>query len=605
MNTELTDITFKSKQGVISLASLNLHVEQQGLNSIFMLPHYTNVNIVDWVEYDGADVDFSTATVDALPLELKIFGDIADIDMLVGKLRGLSNLDIEVAVKIKEWNFNNSINFTTKYVKSVKNKAVMVNDWELEHFLLTDEDSDYITTEMDDLLSAGVMMKKLKQIAFVTITLTRYNDDRYFGLLADNTRACELIPNVRFGNGKYPTTNVPIELRRYHVADRQATLVSNFRLRDELVYCYPIKGVVAGTTNYAESKAPFEVATEDMVGKVYENKMSKYRKSKTISVPLLIRSHSVSAIFAFLGKLKTYIHETLKSGDMLYLSGDQIGDMAVYPTGCNVNKAYIQDMPWVELTLQMCAYKEGFDYSAETDNVPEDNPDPPLPPAPAPTFDPYKDIDRSAWSVMSFSRSQDMYNMNYPLLVSPTAEDGLQYPFNSVGYVAPMIQGWSPYAESIRRYPVGTMFFAQDNTYTYKGKTRKICNTLICLPWCIDNLSSSLFAFFLIAMGQGWSKDNHTLVGVVQGCDVMSDTIENWSSKLQEEPNYGGIVGSGTVRVTKEALRQLNNMGVTIASGLTLTTSDDFDTLVENTILNYEESPLEYYTESGYANSKK
>lgn len=614
IHTELTDIVFRSKQGSISLASLDLHVERYGVNSIFMLPSYSNVNVVDWKEYDGADVDFSSASVDALPLELKIFGEIADVDSLVNQLRGLKNLDVEVQVKIKEGNFYNSINFSTKYINSVKSKAVVFNDWQLEHFLLTDEDSDYITNEVDDLLLAGIMMKKLRQIAFVSITFSRYSNAEYFGLLADNIHSCEGVPQNQFKTRNYPNTNVPIEFRRYHIADKQATQVSTFALYDSLVYCYPLKGVVAGMTNYAESKDPFEVATENMVGKVLETKMADKRRAKNITVPLLIRSHSVSAIFQYLGKLKTYIHDTLKGGDMLYISGEQVGDMAVYPTGCTISKSYIQDMPWVEMSLQLSAYKEGFDFTAETDNVPADNPEPPLPPAPAPTFDPYKGIDKTAWRVPTFGSSINMYVMNYPLFVTPDGTAKVfQYPTDNQRYVAGANYGWSEYAKWINRFPVGTLFFAQSNTKTLaSGKTSTLYNTLVCLPWSVDNLYSdshtnAVNAFAVSATTQGWSKTKLTLVGVVQGCEVLSKNVSNWNTELQPAPSYGGIVGQGKVMVQSSVKAIFDKGKFNVATGLTLATCSDFDLLVNNVISEYNEDAKGsgYYTEIGYQNTTK
>jgi len=607
IHTELTDIVFKSKQGGISLASLNLHVERHGVNSIFMLPSYSNVNVVDWKEYDGADVDFSSASVDALPLELKIFGEISDVDSLVNQLRGLKNLDVEVQVKIKEDNLNNSINFSTKYINSVKSKAVVFNDWQLEHFLLTDEDSDYITNEVDDMLLAGIMMKKLRQIAFVSITFSRYNNDEYFGLLADNTKSCEGIPYDQFKFRNFPSTNVPIEFRRYHVVDKQATQVSSFALYDNLVYCYPLKGVVAGMTNYAESKEPFEVQPENMVGKVLETKMADKRTAKNITIPLLIRSHSVSAIFFYLGKLKKYIHDTLKGGDMLYICGEQVGDMAVYPTGCTISKSYIQDMPWVEMTLQMSAYKEGFDYTADTDNVPEGNPEPPLPPAPPATFDPYKGIDKTAWRSISVTGKQ--YRAVFPLLVSPAEGKYFQYPMNCKDYFIYSNTGWSDYAKWINRYPVGTLFFFQENS-SEAGTT--IYNTLVCLPWAVDNLSSdehasALAAFAISATLQRWSKTRLTLVGVVQGCEVLSNNIHNWNTELQPAPSYGGIVGTGKVMVHSSVKAMFDNGKFDLATGLTLSACSDFDLLVNNVISEYNEDPKGsgYYTEIGYQNTTK
>ena len=110
MRTQLTDITFTGGGVTVSLASLGLHVEQHGLESVFTLPSYTNVNSVDWQEYDGEDVDFSTASLAPLPLQIKVFGETTAVDSLVGSLRQIGkDKDIEVAVKIKEGTFNNAI----------------------------------------------------------------------------------------------------------------------------------------------------------------------------------------------------------------------------------------------------------------------------------------------------------------------------------------------------------------------------------------------------------------------------------------------------------------------------------------------------------------
>ena len=599
--TELTDVQFKGKGGAISLASLGLHVENQGVNTMFSLPSYSNVNSVDWQEYDGEDVDFSSASLDPVNLQIKVFGTRSTLDKLVDDLRkATTDSDITVAVKIKEGNFNNSINFSTKFVGATLGKMVVVNDWELQHFYLTDEDSRNILTEAEAMLLAGIDVKVLRQIAFATLTFSRYNNVEYFGLLGDNTRACEGIPQDQFTFRNYPVTNMPIELQRYHLNGRTAEYVSKFDLKDSRVFCYPVRGIVQGLAGYAESKTPFEISTENMVGKVMQTKNADKRRAKNITVPLLIRSHSVSAIFYFLGNLKNYIHDTLKGGDLLYLHSETEGDFAIYPSGCNIKKAYIKNQPWVEMDLQFTAYKYGFDFSASTDNVPEDNPEPPLPPAPTPTFDPYKGIDRSKWRVPTFSTTIDTYNMNYPTLVSPVATTGFQMPYDNKSYVASARVGWSEYTKYIKRYPVGTLFFAQRNTKTTNGTTRTVYNTCICLPWCVSKLPAYLLGFTMSAISQGWSKTSITLVGVVQGCDVLSKNIDNWNSELTDK---GGIVGTGTVRVHSDVYAIKDNF--TIADGLTLTTSTDFDTLVNNTITEYNEDPLTYYTETGFNNAKK
>lgn len=592
IHTELTDITFRSKQGEISLASFDLHVENQGVNSIFMLPSYRNINIVNWQEYDGEDIDSSTASVNALQMPIKVFGTAEAVESLVAKLSEYAtNDEIIVACKITEGTFKNSINFSTRYVNTTIGKAVIVNDWRLEHFLLTDQDSNYIANEAELLIEAGIMMKKLKHIAFATITFSRCDNNEYFGLLADNTRACIGIPQTQFTYGKFPNTNMPIIFKRYHLSNREATEVDTFELDDLLVYCYPLKGIMQGLTQIASAKDPFVVQTENMVGEVTHTHMANKRKAKTISVPLLIRSHSVSAIFAYLGKYKTFVHETLKSNDMLYLCAEKAGDYAVYPTGCSIQKAYIKDIPWVQLTLQFTCYKEGFDFTAETDEVPDDNPEPVLPPSPSPTFDPYKNINKSGWEVCTYGNSiTNKYLTLNQVLVYPdskTTDFGYTWQFNNAK------QGWSVYAKAVNRYPVGTLFFAQK--LEKAGASDKFV-TVVALPTSKTNLESVLAGLQMSAILNGYTQTKMTLVGVVQGCDVLSKNIVNWETQLSEK---GGLVGSGSVRVHSDIKTMADNQKFLVASGLTLSAYADFDTLVNNIKLDIAEDELKYYTSWG------
>lgn len=57
IKTELRDVVFTAKGESVSLSSFGLHVEKNGLASIFQLPTYGNIKSVDWQEYDGEDVD--------------------------------------------------------------------------------------------------------------------------------------------------------------------------------------------------------------------------------------------------------------------------------------------------------------------------------------------------------------------------------------------------------------------------------------------------------------------------------------------------------------------------------------------------------------------
>lgn len=608
MRTQLIDITFMGGGVTVSLASLGLHVEQHGLESIFTLPSYTNVNSVDWQEYDGEDVDFSTASLAPLPLQIKVFGETTAVDSLIGSLRQIGkDKDIEVAVKIKEGTFNNVITFTTKFDGAKKTKAV-AGDRKLEYYELTDEDDNNVATEDLSLLLAGVKTG-FKSLSSATVSFVRHSNAEYFGLLADNTRDCVSIPNIVFvdTDTQHPSTETPIVLRRYHVQNRTATMVSEFDFEDRKVFFYPLKGVVLGTTDYEPSKSPFTVQTEDMVGQVMQTRNSDKRRAKTIRVPFLIRSHSVSAIFQFLGTYKSYIHNTLKGGDMLYLHCEY-GDWAVYPSSCNVTKAFINEFPWVELTIEYRAYKKGFDFTATTDGEAKDNPEPPLPPTPEPTFDPYEGIDKTEWAVCDYGTTSS-YDINVPLLVSPDYNEThpLQYPYDQVrtGANVGARLGWSVYSKYINRYPVGTLFFALRNSKPVGANTLHFYTTMVCLPWCVGNLSDALDAYAQGADGEDWSIDKPTLVGVVQGCEVESNTIANWESELQPSPKYGGVVGSGTVRVQSSVLDIYEADKFDVAEGLTLTESEDFNTLVANVVSMFEDDKQSsgYYTEQGYNNS--
>lgn len=606
MRTQLTDITFTGGGVTVSLASLGLHVEQHGLESIFTLPSYTNVNSVDWQEYDGEDVDFTTASLAPLPLQIKVFGETTAVDSLVGSLRQIGkDKDIEVAVKIKEGTFNNAITFTTKFDGAKKTKAV-AGDKKLEYYELTDEDDNNVATEDLALLLAGVKTG-FKSLSFAAISFVRHSNAEYIGLLADNTRDCVSIPNVDFVNTdtQHPSTETPIVLRRYHVQNRTATMVSEFEFNNGKVFFYSLRGSVLGLTDYEQSKSPFTIQTENMVGQVMQTRNSDKRRAKTIRVPFLIRSHSVSAIFQFLGTYKSYIHNTLKGGDMLYLHCEY-GDWAVYPTGCSVTKAYINEFPWVELAIEYRAYKNGFDFTATTDGEAKDNPEPPLPPAPEPTFDPYKDIDKTEWAVCEYGVTNS-YDILIPLLVSPDSNEthALQYPYDQIrrGANTAAFKGWSVYNKYINRYPVGSLLFAVRNTVT--TTTQPFYMTMVCLPWCVGNLGDALDAFAQSATSQGWGKTKLTLVGVVQGCEVESNTIANWESELQPSPKFGGIVGSGTVRVQSAVMDIYDAEKFDVAEGLELTDSEDFETLVANVVSEFETDPQGsgYYTEQGYKNS--
>lgn len=571
VKTELKDVIFS---GDLSLSSLGLHVEKQGLTSLFAIPSYSYVNEVDWQEYDGLDVDFTTASLNPLQMQIKIFGEDSAVVSLVSSLRQKSETGVvTVAVRIQEDTFDNKITFSTKFNGATKTK-------------------------------------KSGSLTFATLTFTRHDNSEYFGLLYDNTRTCQGIPNVPYWSDvEYPTSATPILLRRYSVTNRIASLVSEFEFEDNKVMCYPLKGIAVSITQFEQSKTAFEIQTENMVGEVMQTKNATRRKGKTINVPLLIRSHSVSAIFYFLGQLKQFIYTTLKGGDMLYLCGD-MGNYAVYPTGCNVTKAYLNDQPWVEMAIAFNAYKEGFNYSASTDNVPDDNPDPPLPPTPEPTFDPYEGIDKTQWSVCTFSVS-NRNDVMIPLLASPdyNEEEGkfLQYPYNQyrIGANTAAWLGWSVYARYIAKFPVGTLFFASHNSRTQGGKTRWFYNTLIVMPWAVGHLAQALQGYATEATTDGWNKSKLTLVGVIQVCEVISDNFDNWASSLQDAPKYGGLVGSGTVRVHSDVLAMVSSFDV--ASGLTLTSSEDFDTLVDNVVGEFESNPQlsGYYTETGYNNTYK
>lgn len=610
MRTQLTDITFMGGGVTVSLASLGLHVEQHGLESIFTLPSYTNVNSVDWQEYDGEDVDFSTASLSPLPLQIKVFGETTAVDSLVGSLRQIGkDKDIEVAVKIKEGTFSNAITFTVKYDGAKKTKAV-AGDRKLEYYELTDEDDNNVVTEDLTLLLAGVKAG-FKSLSFVTLSFVRHSNAEYFGLLADNTRDCVSIPDVDFvdTDTPHPSTETPIVLRRYHVQNRTATMVSEFEFDNDKVFFYPLRGVVLGTTDYEPCKSPFTIQTENMVGQVMQTRNSDKRRAKTIRVPFLIRSHSVSAIFHFLGTYKNYIHNTIKGGDMLYLHCEY-GDWAVYPTSCNVTKAFVNDLPWIELTVEYRAYKKGFDFTATTDGEAKDNPEPPLPPTPEPTFDPYEGIEKTEWAVCEY-RATSSYNINIALLVSPDYNEThpLQYPYDQVrtGWNVGSRLGWSVYSKYINRYPVGSLFFALRNSKPVGANTLYFYTTMVCLPWCVDNLTDALDAYAQGADDEDWSIDKPTLVGVVQGCEVESNTIANWESELQPSPKFGGIVGSGTVRVQSSVMDVYEADKFDVAEGLTLTESEDFDTLVANVVSVFKADPQGsgYYTEQGYNNSIK
>lgn len=615
MRTQLTDITFTGGGVTVSLASLGLHVEQHGLESIFTLPSYTNVNSVDWQEYDGEDVDFSTASLSPLPLQIKVFGETTAVDLLVDSLRqNGKDKSIGVAVKIKEGTLNNAITFITKFDGAKKTKAWMGKDWKISDFLLTDEDGRHITDEDGKDLVANVLEEERADLSFVTLTFVRHDNDSDFGLLADNTRACEGIPNIDFVNRidrytRYPSANIPISLARYHKEGRTVEKVSEFAFDNSKVFFYPLRGSVIGLTDYEPCKSPFTIQTEDMVGQVMQTRNSNKRRAKTIRVPFLIRSHSVSAIFQFLGTYKSYIHNTLKGGDMLYLHCE-FGDWAVYPTSCNVTRAFINEFPWVELTIEYKAYKRGFDFTATTDGEAKDNPEPPLPPTPEPTFNPYEGIDKTEWAVCDY-RSTSSYNINIPLLVSPDYNEThpLQYPYDQVrtGANVGAKLGWSVYSKYINRYPVGALFFALRNSKPVGTNTLYFYTTMICLPWCVGNLSDVLDAYAQGADGEDWSIDKPTLVGVVQGCEVESNTIANWESELQPSPKYGGIVGSGTVRVQSSVMDLYEANKFDVAEGLELTESEDFDILVANVVSVFEDDQQGsgYYTEQGYNNSNK
>lgn len=613
MMIRFKDITFTAKGEIVSLSSLNLHVEKQGMNSIFTLPTYREVSTVDWQEYDGIDVNFATASLNPTPLDIKIFGTSEDVDALVDRLRVMTTQDdILVGVKIDENNLNNEITFSTKFTKAVKSKLVIENEHQLEYYLLTDEGERHILTESEFEILAGIMEKKWRNIAFATVSFIRYNNVEYFGLLADNTRKCQGIPNLPFTDEEYPSTNMPMSLKRYHVQDRNASLVSVFELYDDLVFCYPLKGVMQGTQGYEEIKSPFVVATENMIGQVMVAKNADKRTHKTISVPVLIRSHSVSAIFRYLGKLKNYIHTTLKSGDMLYLSSEKAGDYAVYPTAFNTTKAYT-DMPWVEMTMQFDAYKRGFDFTASTDNIPDDNPDPPLPPTPPQTFDPYAGIDKSKWEACSFEGTE-FSMINYLMLANPdyNTTHRLAYPFHTssgnAGGKARVTNGWSAYAKWISMLPVGTMLFSTKIEREEYGSTLNNYYSLIVTPLTSHkasgehprNVGSALMEFRDLALDWNLKSNKLTLVGVVQGCDVRMDSVRNWESQLQDAPRYGGIVGKGTVRVHSELLVNSFLNYIDIAEGLTLTSSSDFDLLIENMREKYKTDASEIFTSQGY-----
>lgn len=595
IKTELRDVVFTAKGESVSLSSFGLHVEKNGLTSIFQLPTYGNIKSVDWQEYDGEDVDFSSASLNATPLQINIFGKSEDIDAMVASLRRMSKSDsIQVGVKIDEGNFNNQITFSTKFDKAVKSRLVIENEHQLEYYLLTDEGERLVLTEAEFEILAGIMEKKWRNIAFATITLTRHDNSEYFGLLADNTRTCQGIPNLVFTDEEYPNSNMPLCLKRYHLSDRQATEVSTFNFFDDLVYCYPLKGVMQGMNGIEESKTPFVISTENMVGQVMETKNADKRKGKTISIPLLIRSHSVSAIFRYLGKLKNYIHSTIKGGDMLYLCSEKAGDYAVYPTSYSVTRAYITDQPWVEMTVQFKAYKRGYDFTADTDINEESNPEPILPPAPQPTWNPYKDIDRSRWQVFNFPH--DRYCPHYPLLLKAT---GYQSPFN-MSYTVTNDIGWSCYSSAIQKYPVGTLFFAQQVTSTETGLHAIF--TCVLLPWFYDALASFLNAYEVVCTLKHFTPRKLILLGVVQECDVLADNIRNWESVLQNPPKYGGIVGDGTVRVHSSVYQTLTSK---CYLPMTITTSDDYDTLVDNIISDFNDVPERggYYTTQGLNNA--
>lgn len=609
IKTELTDITFKAGTGSeISLSSFGLHVENQGINSMFMLPNYSNIKSVDWQEYNGEDVDFSTASVDPLDLQIKVFGEHEQINALLAQLETITKAkDINVKFCITEGRFSNAITFSTKFSKAVKSKAIIENEWRLEYFMLTDEDSDKITTEADSILLAGVDVKRWRGISFVSLHFTRHDNKQYFGLLEDNTKQCEGIPTNQFHTSKFPVTNMPFEFQRYSITDRTATLVDTFNMYNNLVFCYPLKGFVQGITTIAESKDPFVIQTENMIGEHLETRNADRHKSKQISIPLLVRSHSVSAIFHFFGQYKTFIHETLTEGDMLYLHSDTFGDMAVYPSGCSVTKAYIKDMPWIEMTLNFVAYKDGFDFTATTDNEANDNPDPVLPPAPSIGFDPYSGITKSSWTVCNYGSNVNNTDYNVPFLVTPNSNstNAVQTPFGTYDSMVKASLGWSIYSLFIDRYPVGTLFFAVKNTRTENGILFVRYSTLVCMPFCVSNLEAVLDRYAQASTISLMEETKFTLVGVVQGCDVLSKNIHNWESELQDAPKYGGMVGGGSVRVHSSVYALRNKFNV--ANGLTLTTSDDFDTLINNLVEDYADDPANsgYYNESGYKNSQK
>lgn len=606
MNIELTDIKFSSKAGEISLASLGFHVENQGLNSIFNLPSYSNINSVDWQEYDGVDVDFYSASLNPVPLSIKIFGEgETAVDALIENLRKLGIEDeILIDVCITEGNFSNKISFSAKWNNATKSKALIQNEWWLDHFMLTDEDSTYITNGLEEILMAGVMKKHYRHLAFVTLNFLRCSNIQYFGLLADNTQACQGIPNKEFvyeddedEEKNYPNTNVPLCFKRYSVSNRTATQISVFKLYNSKVYCYPLKGVILGLTGIENSKTAFTIQTENMVGEVCGTKMANKRTSKTISVPLLIRSHSVSAIFQYLGQFKNYIHNTLKGGDMLYLSS-KYGDFAVYPTSCNVTKAHVSGMAWVEMTLQFTAYKKGFDFTAGTDNVPEDNPEPPLPPAPPLDFDPYHGITKSGWSVCNV-KSQIVGDKTTMDAYFPLPEEKTDKHDDEVTIAQ---YGWSAFGKWLYRLPVGTCLFMCNNTKPIGGGiSQRVYFTLIGLPFFVENTKQTMLGLKLGWTLGSWSKTKFTLVGVVQGCDVLTKNIDNWDSELQSSPDYGGIVGSGSVHVHSDIMTMYNQGLFDVAEGLTITSYTDFDTLVDNMVEMYEQDTLGsgYFTEYG------
>ena len=76
---------------------------------------------------------------------------------------------------------------------------------------------------------------------------------------------------------------------------------------------------------------------------------------------------------------------------------------------------------------------------------------------------------------------------------------------------------------------------------------------------------------------------------------------------LPDRAKFGGIVGSGEVRVQSSVMDIYEVDKFDVAEGLELTESEDFDTLVTNVVSVFENDSQGsgYYTEQGYNNSIK